>query len=69
VKDHAGYTIKITTTNTQASSEGCPLRLCAAHSEKTNLMINKNRDWKNPFGDGKAAKRIVKIIQKKTRNL
>ena len=36
--------------------------------EKTNLMINKNRDWKNPFGDGKAAKRIVNIIQKKTRN-
>jgi UDP-N-acetylglucosamine 2-epimerase (non-hydrolysing) len=36
--------------------------------EKTNLMINKKRDWKNPFGDGKAAKRIVRIIQKKTRN-
>jgi UDP-N-acetylglucosamine 2-epimerase (non-hydrolysing) len=36
--------------------------------EKTNLMINKSRDWKNPFGDGKAAKRIVNIIQKKTKN-
>lgn len=27
------------------------------------LMLNKKRDWKNPFGDGNAAKRIVKILQ------
>jgi len=30
--------------------------------EKARLMLNKNRNWKNPFGDGKAAKKIVKII-------
>jgi len=32
--------------------------------EKTKIMINKKRDWKNPFGDGKAAKRIVDILLK-----
>jgi len=32
--------------------------------EKANLMINKSRDWRNPFGDGKAAKRIVEVVTK-----
>jgi len=32
--------------------------------EKGMLMIDKSRDWKNPFGDGKAAKRIVTIIRR-----
>ena len=32
--------------------------------EKATLMISKKRDWKNPFGSGKAAKKIVKIIDK-----
>jgi UDP-N-acetylglucosamine 2-epimerase (non-hydrolysing) len=27
-------------------------------------MLNKNRKWKNPFGSGKAAEKILKIIQK-----
>ncbi|ENN96515.1 UDP-N-acetylglucosamine 2-epimerase [Methanocaldococcus villosus KIN24-T80] len=27
------------------------------------LMLNKKRDWKNPFGDGKAGKRIVRILR------
>jgi UDP-N-acetylglucosamine 2-epimerase (non-hydrolysing) len=31
--------------------------------ESTEIMINKKRNWKNPFGDGKAAKRIVKLMQ------
>jgi len=30
-----------------------------------NTMINRKRTWKNPFGDGKAAERIVAIISKK----
>jgi UDP-N-acetylglucosamine 2-epimerase (non-hydrolysing) len=30
--------------------------------EKTKIMINAKRDWENPFGDGKAAVRIVSII-------
>lgn len=31
--------------------------------ESVNLMINKNRNWKNPFGDGKAGARIIRIVQ------
>lgn len=31
--------------------------------EFTNIMINKQRDWENPFGDGKAASRIIDIIK------
>jgi len=27
-------------------------------------MLNKNRRWKNPFGSGKTAEKIIKIIQK-----
>jgi UDP-N-acetylglucosamine 2-epimerase (non-hydrolysing) len=30
--------------------------------EKAKIMINVKRNWKNPFGDGKAAVRIVNII-------
>ena len=30
--------------------------------EKTRLMVEKRRDWENPFGDGRAAERIVSII-------
>jgi UDP-N-acetylglucosamine 2-epimerase (non-hydrolysing) len=33
--------------------------------EKAMLMIDRKRNWKNPFGDGKAAKRIVRIIRRK----
>jgi len=33
--------------------------------EKAMLMIDKSRDWKNPFGDGKASKRIVRIVRRK----
>jgi UDP-N-acetylglucosamine 2-epimerase (non-hydrolysing) len=32
--------------------------------EKTMLMINKEKNWENPFGDGKAAKRIIETIRK-----
>jgi len=27
-------------------------------------MINKKKDWENPFGDGKAGERIIKILMK-----
>jgi len=30
------------------------------------LMLNKKRDWKNPFGDGKSGKRILEIISRYT---
>lgn len=30
--------------------------------EKTRIMMSRNRDWENPFGDGRAAERIVSII-------
>ena len=30
----------------------------------TEIMINKNRDWENPFGDGRAAERIIDYILK-----
>jgi UDP-N-acetylglucosamine 2-epimerase (non-hydrolysing) len=32
--------------------------------EKARIMLNKSRRWKNPFGDGKAAKKIVEILRK-----
>jgi UDP-N-acetylglucosamine 2-epimerase len=30
--------------------------------EKTELMMMRNRDWENPFGDGRASERIINII-------
>jgi len=30
----------------------------------TLYMINKKRNWRNPFGDGKSGKRIVSILKK-----
>jgi len=30
---------------------------------KVNLMINKNRNWNNPFGDGRSGERIIEIIK------
>ncbi|NCN69230.1 MAG: UDP-N-acetylglucosamine 2-epimerase (non-hydrolyzing) [Candidatus Altiarchaeum hamiconexum] len=30
---------------------------------KTELMLNKDKKWKNPFGDGNAAKKIINILQ------
>ncbi|CAB3289173.1 UDP-N-acetylglucosamine 2-epimerase [Methanocaldococcus lauensis] len=27
-----------------------------------NIMLNKNRNWENPFGDGKSGEKIVKIL-------
>jgi len=32
--------------------------------EKAKLMIDAKRDWENPFGDGRAANRIINIISK-----
>ncbi len=37
-----------------------PLRILKSVSK----MMNKNRKWKNPFGSGKTAEKIIKIIQK-----
>jgi UDP-N-acetylglucosamine 2-epimerase (non-hydrolysing) len=31
--------------------------------ESTKIMFAKNNDWENPFGDGKAGKRIVEILE------
>jgi len=33
--------------------------------EKAELMLNKERNWPNPLGDGKAGRRIVKILEDK----
>jgi UDP-N-acetylglucosamine 2-epimerase (non-hydrolysing) len=30
--------------------------------DKTDIMLKRKRNWKNPFGDGKAAKRIARIV-------
>jgi UDP-N-acetylglucosamine 2-epimerase (non-hydrolysing) len=30
--------------------------------ESVKFMVSKERNWKNPFGDGRAGKRIVRII-------
>jgi len=30
--------------------------------EKTKMMLSRKRTWPNPFGDGKAAERIVEIV-------
>jgi len=27
-------------------------------------MLNKRKKWKNPFGSGKSAEKIIKIVQK-----
>lgn len=32
-------------------------------SESVGNMLNKKRNWKNPFGDGKAAEKIINIVQ------
>ena len=40
---------------------GCDPKKILAQSE---IMIKKKRDWNNPFGDGKAAKRIIDAISK-----
>jgi UDP-N-acetylglucosamine 2-epimerase (non-hydrolysing) len=32
--------------------------------EKAKIMIYAKRNWENPFGDGKAATRIINIISK-----
>jgi UDP-N-acetylglucosamine 2-epimerase (non-hydrolysing) len=33
--------------------------------EKAKFMLNKNKSWKNPFGDGKASRRIINILLEK----
>ena len=33
--------------------------------ESVNKMINKKRNWKNPFGSGKAGEKIIEIITTK----
>ena len=30
--------------------------------EGVNFMLTKQRNWKNPFGDGKAREKIVRIL-------
>ncbi|MBO3842743.1 MAG: UDP-N-acetylglucosamine 2-epimerase (non-hydrolyzing) [Candidatus Brockarchaeota archaeon] len=31
--------------------------------EKTMLMMGRSREWENPFGDGRAAERIISVIR------
>jgi UDP-N-acetylglucosamine 2-epimerase (non-hydrolysing) len=31
--------------------------------KKAGLMLNKDRGWENPFGDGKAGEKIVKVLR------
>ena len=31
---------------------------------KTKKMINRDNNWNNPFGDGKAGRRIVRILER-----
>jgi UDP-N-acetylglucosamine 2-epimerase (non-hydrolysing) len=31
--------------------------------ERAKIMLNRKNNWKNPFGDGKAGERIVKIVE------
>jgi len=33
---------------------------------KVNLMVNKDRNWKNPFGEGNAGDKIIQIIENQT---
>jgi len=33
--------------------------------KKVHTMLNKSQHWKNPFGDGKAGERIVRIVEEK----
>ncbi|MCW3985548.1 MAG: UDP-N-acetylglucosamine 2-epimerase (non-hydrolyzing) [Candidatus Bathyarchaeota archaeon] len=33
--------------------------------DKTKLMLSGNNNWENPFGDGDAAERIVKVLKEK----
>jgi len=32
---------------------------------KTKEMINRDNNWRNPFGDGKAGERIVEVIMER----
>ena len=32
--------------------------------ECVNTMLNKERDWENPFGDGRSAEKILNILEK-----
>jgi len=36
--------------------------------QAAGAMMDAARTWKNPFGDGKAADRIVKVCEKIVRN-
>jgi len=29
------------------------------------LVLGKKKDWENPFGDGKAGRRIVEVLKEK----
>ena len=35
--------------------------------EKVKLMLSRGRNWDNPFGDGRASKKIIKIIKENIR--
>jgi UDP-N-acetylglucosamine 2-epimerase (non-hydrolysing) len=31
--------------------------------EKVGLMLSRGNSWENPFGDGKAGERIVRVLE------
>jgi UDP-N-acetylglucosamine 2-epimerase (non-hydrolysing) len=31
--------------------------------QKVHVMLNEKRQWRNPFGDGKAGKRILRLLK------
>lgn len=31
--------------------------------EGIKIMLNRKRNWENPFGDGRAGSRIIKILE------
>lgn len=35
--------------------------------ETSKLMISRVRDWKNPFGDGQAGRRILRVVKERLR--
>jgi len=37
----------------------------SAIAEKVDLMLRRSRKWRNPFGDGKSAERIVQLLRQK----
>ena len=68
-------TLRDNTERPESVAVGANLIAGVAHDkifQSAKIMIKKRRDWKNPFGDGKSAERIVDVllgVKSKTREL